>query len=155
LEGIRSAGAKVNLISDGDVAGIIHTTDPATGIDLYMGTGGAPEGVLAAAALACTGGQMQGRLVTDSEHQKERAAQMGVSDFDKKYTIDDMAKGDIILSLTGVTSGSLVQGVSYEQNAIITDSLVMRRSLGETPTSTTRWIRARHHITDKFTQDKK
>jgi fructose-1,6-bisphosphatase II / sedoheptulose-1,7-bisphosphatase len=155
LEGIRSAGAKVNLISDGDVAGIIHTTDPATGIDLYMGTGGAPEGVLAAAALACTGGQMQGRLVTDSEHQKERAAQMGVSDFDKKYTIDDMAKGDIILSLTGVTSGSLVQGVSYEQNAIITDSLVMRRSLGETPTSTTRWIRARHHITDKFTQDEK
>ena len=73
----------------------------------------------------------------------------------KKYTIDDMAKGDIILSLTGVTSGSLVQGVSYEQNAIITDSLVMRRSLGETPTSTTRWIRARHQITDKFTQDEK
>lgn len=155
LEGIRSAGAKVSLISDGDVAGIIHTTDPAIGIDLYMGTGGAPEGVLAAAALACTGGQMQGRLVTDSEHQKERAAQMGVSDFDKKYTVDDMAKGDIILSLTGVTSGSLVQGVSYEQNAIITDSLVMRRSLGETPTSTTRWIRARHLITDKFSQDEK
>ena len=155
LEGIRSTGAKVSLISDGDVAGIIHTTDPATGIDLYMGTGGAPEGVLAAAALACTGGQMQGRLVTDSEHQKERAAQMGVSDFDKKYNVDDMAKGDIILSLTGVTSGSLVQGVSYEQNAIITDSLVMRRSLGETPTSTTRWIRARHLITDKFSQDEK
>lgn len=155
LEGIRSAGAKVSLISDGDVAGIIHTTDPATGIDLYIGTGGAPEGVLAAAALACTGGQMQGRLVTDSEHQKERAAQMGVSDFDKKYSVDDMAKGDIILSLTGVTSGSLVKGVSYQQSAITTDSLVMRRSLGETPTSTTRWIRARHHITDKFSQDEK
>ncbi|MEC7628604.1 MAG: class II fructose-bisphosphatase [Pseudomonadota bacterium] len=155
LEGIRSAGAKVSLISDGDVAGIIHTTDPATGIDLYIGTGGAPEGVLAAAALACTGGQMQGRLVTDSEHQKERAAQMGVSDFDKKYSVDDMAKGDIILSLTGVTSGSLVKGVSYQQSAITTDSLVMRRSLGETPTSTTRWIRARHHITDKFSQDGK
>ena len=153
LEGIRSAGAKVSLISDGDVAGIIHTTDPATGIDLYIGTGGAPEGVLAAAALACTGGQMQGRLVTDSEYQKERAAQMGVSDFDKKYSVDDMAKGDIILSLTGVTSGSLVKGVSYQQSAITTDSLVMRRSLGETPTSTTRWIRARHHITDKFSQD--
>ena len=155
LEGIRSAGAKVSLISDGDVAGIIHTTDPATGIDLYIGTGGAPEGVLAAAALACIGGQMQGRLVTDSENQKERAAQMGVSDFDKKYSVDDMAKGDIILSLTGVTSGSLVKGVSYHQSAITTDSLVMRRSLGEKPTSTTRWIRARHHITDKFSQDGK
>lgn len=153
IEGIRQAGAKVSLITDGDVAGIIHTTNPKTGIDVYMGIGGAPEGVLAAAALACTGGQMQARLVTDSETQKERAAKMGVSDFDKKYTLPDMARGDIIFSLTGVTSGALVEGVKYEQDAIVTDSLVMRRSVGETPISTTRWIKARHGLTHKFGVD--
>ena len=96
---VRGVGARVTLITDGDIAGVIHCTDPATGIDMYMGTGGAPEGVLAAAGLRCTGGQMQGRLVTDSEEQKARAAKMGITDFSKKYEMEEMASGDVVLSL--------------------------------------------------------
>jgi fructose-1,6-bisphosphatase II / sedoheptulose-1,7-bisphosphatase len=92
---VRAAGARVTLISDGDIAGVIHCTDPSTGIDMYMGTGGAPEGVLAAAALRCTGGQMQGRLVTTDEGQKERARKMGIEDFNRKYTAEEMKFGPI------------------------------------------------------------
>ncbi|MEC9139120.1 MAG: class II fructose-bisphosphatase, partial [Pseudomonadota bacterium] len=111
---VRECGARVTLITDGDIAGVIHTTDPSTGIDLYMGTGGAPEGVLAASALRCTGGQMQGRLVLNGDDQKERARKMGITDFDRKYKVDEMAKGDVVLSATGVTSGSMLSGISHQ-----------------------------------------
>ncbi|MBT7642381.1 MAG: class II fructose-bisphosphatase [Rhodobiaceae bacterium] len=142
---VRAAGARVTLISDGDIAGVIHCTDPSTGIDIYMGTGGAPEGVLAAAALRCTGGQMQGRLVTTDEGQKERARKMGIEDFDRKYTAEEMASGDVVLSATGVTTGSMLTGIVQQGNEIWTDTLLMRSSTG-----TIRWIKARHTDPDKF-----
>ena len=142
---VRAAGARVTLISDGDIAGVIHCTDPSTGIDIYMGTGGAPEGVLAAAALRCTGGQMQGRLVTTDEGQKERARKMGIEDFDRKYTAEEMASGDVVLSATGVTKGSMLTGIVQQGNEIWTDTLLMRSSTG-----TIRWIKARHTDPDKF-----
>ena len=142
---VRECGARVTLITDGDIAGVIHTTDPSTGIDLYMGTGGAPEGVLAAAALRCTGGQMQGRLVLNGDDQKERARKMGITDFDRKYKVDEMAKGDVVLSATGVTSGSMLSGISHQNGVIWTETLLMRSSTG-----TIRWIKARHANRDKF-----
>lgn len=142
---VREAGARVTLITDGDIAGVIHCTDPSTGIDMYMGTGGAPEGVLAAAALRCTGGQMQGRLVTNDEGQKERARKMGIEDFDYKYTVEEMASGDVVLSATGVTNGSMLSGIVRQGNEIWTDTLLMRSSTG-----TIRWIKARHTDPEKF-----
>jgi fructose-1,6-bisphosphatase II / sedoheptulose-1,7-bisphosphatase len=145
---VREAGARVSLISDGDIAGVIHCTDPATGIDMYLGTGGAPEGVLAAAGLRCTGGQMQGRLVTTDEGQKQRAAKMGIKDFDKKYEMDEMASGDVVLSVTGVTSGSMLSGIQQNGNEVWTDTLLMRSS-----THTIRWIKARHATIGKFHLD--
>ena len=145
---VREAGARVTLISDGDIAGVIHCTDPATGIDMYLGTGGAPEGVLAAAGLRCTGGQMQGRLVTTDEGQKQRAAKMGIKDFDKKYEMDEMASGDVVLSVTGVTSGSMLSGIHQNGNEVWTDTLLMRSS-----THTIRWIKARHATIGKFHLD--
>jgi fructose-1,6-bisphosphatase II / sedoheptulose-1,7-bisphosphatase len=145
---VREAGARVTLISDGDIAGVIHCTDPATGIDMYLGTGGAPEGVLAAAGLRCTGGQMQGRLVTTDEGQKQRAAKMGIKDFDKKYEMDEMASGDVVLSVTGVTSGSMLSGIQQNGNEVWTDTLLMRSS-----THTIRWIKARHATIGKFHLD--
>ena len=145
---VREAGARVTLISDGDIAGVIHCTDPATGIDMYLGTGGAPEGVLAAAGLRCTGGQMQGRLVTTDEGQKQRAAEMGIKDFDKKYEMDEMASGDVVLSVTGVTSGSMLSGIQQNGNEVWTDTLLMRSS-----THTIRWIKARHATIGKFHLD--
>jgi len=141
---VREAGARVTLIS-GDIAGIIHCTDPATGIDMYMGTGGAPEGVLAASALRCTGGQMQGRLVLNDDVQCERARKMGITDFTKKYNVDEMAQGDVVLSATGVTSGSMLSGIAHQNNEIWTDTLLMRSSTG-----TIRWIKARHTNPEKF-----
>ena len=145
---VREVGARVTLISDGDIAGIIHTTDQSTGIDLYMGTGGAPEGVLAASALRCTGGQMQGRLVLTDEGQKQRAAKMGIQDYDKKYNVEEMAKGDVVLSATGVTGGNMLDGIAHSQNAVSTETLLMRSSTG-----TIRWIRARHSQRNKFRLD--
>ena len=145
---VREAGARVTLISDGDIAGVIHCTDPATGIDMYLGTGGAPEGVLAAAGLRCTGGQMQGRLVTTDEGQKQRAAEMGIKDFDKKYEMDEMASGDVVLSVSGVTSGSMLSGIQQNGNEVWTDTLLMRSS-----THTIRWIKARHATIGKFHLD--
>ncbi len=142
---VREAGARVTLITDGDIAGVIHCTDPSTGIDMYVGTGGAPEGVLAAAALRCTGGQMQGRLVTNDEGQKERARKMGIKDFDRKYMVEEMASGDVVLSATGVTSGTMLSGIMQHETAIWTDTLLMRSSTG-----TTRWIKARHTNPEKF-----
>ena len=136
---VRACGVSISLISDGDIAGIIHTTDPGTGIDIYMGIGGAPEGVLAAAALRCIGGQMQGRLVISSKEQKERAQRMGIQDVDAKISLDGMVREDVLFSATGVTDGSMLSGVRRDADRITTHSLVMRSSSG-----TVRWIRASH-----------
>jgi fructose-1,6-bisphosphatase II / sedoheptulose-1,7-bisphosphatase len=136
---IRAAGAKVKLITDGDVAGVIEATDPATGVDIYMGMGGAPEGVLAAAALRCVGGQMQGRLVFRNDDEKARAAKWGIKDLNRKYDLRELVSGDVVFSATGVTDGSMLRGVHREGNYITTESVVMRSSTG-----TVRWIRARH-----------
>ena len=146
IEAVRDAGAAVRLIGDGDVAGVIDTTNTKeTGIDIYMGIGGAPEGVLAAAALRCIGGQMQGRLITNSDEQKKRAAKMGVEDFDRKYTMEEMASGDVIFAATGVTDGSMLDGVHFKGAGLTTETVVMRASTG-----TVRWIRAEHKDASKF-----
>jgi len=142
---VRKAGAAVKLITDGDVAGVIATTDPATGIDIYIGQGGAPEGVLAAAALRCIGGQMQGRLVFRNEDEKARARRLGITDLDKIYDLKELAKGDCIFAATGVTDGSLLKGVKRMPNGLMTtDSVVMRASSG-----TVRWIKGEHHAERK------
>lgn len=145
---IRGVGARVSLISDGDIAGVIATTDATTGIDIYMGVGGAPEGVLAAAALRCIGGQMQGRLVTNNEEQKARAAKMGVKDFDAKYSMIEMASGDVIFAATGVTDGSMLDGIKVTKEGVSTHTIVMRSSTG-----TVRRIRAFHRADSKFEND--
>ncbi len=140
IDAVRSVDASVLLITDGDVAGVIATTTPEdTGVDVYMGIGGAPEGVLAAAALRCTGGQMQGRLVTSSAEQKARAAKMGVLNFDRKFTLDEMVAGDVIFAASGVTSGSMLRGVKFNNGTISTETVVMRSTTG-----TLRWIKAQH-----------
>jgi fructose-1,6-bisphosphatase II / sedoheptulose-1,7-bisphosphatase len=137
---IRKAGAKVKLITDGDVAGVIETTNPSTGVDIYMGIGGAPEGVLAAAALRCVGGQMQGRLVFRNDDEKARAAKWGITDLNRKYGLMDLVAGDVVFSATGVTDGAMLRGVHRDGGAFITtESVVMRSATG-----TVRWIRARH-----------
>src|SRR6516225_117931 len=119
ISAVRKTGASVSLITDGDVAGVIHTSNPeATGIDIYLGIGGAPEGVLAAAALRCIGGQMQGRLVLDTDEKRERAKKMGIRDARKKYSMEDMVRGDCLFAATGVTSGSLLSGVRYKGKVI-------------------------------------
>ncbi|WP_295896238.1 class II fructose-bisphosphatase [uncultured Bartonella sp.] len=146
IEAVRTTGASIRLIGDGDVAGIIHTTDPdETGIDIYMGIGGAPEGVLAAAALRCIGGQMQGRLQLNTEDKIARAAKMGVTDPNKVYSMEEMAKGDVLFAATGVTDGNLLSGVKFAKNYIQTDTVVMRSHSG-----TIRNIIARHQDTSKF-----
>src|SRR5690348_3444290 len=143
---VRKVGASVRFITDGDVAGVIHTTEPdVTGIDIYLGIGGAPEGVLAAAALACIGGQMQGRLVLDTEEKRERAHKMGIKDPRKKHSIHDMVQGDCVFSATGVTSGTMLQGVRFRPGVVETETVVMRSATG-----TVRWIRAEHRFLDKF-----
>jgi fructose-1,6-bisphosphatase II / sedoheptulose-1,7-bisphosphatase len=139
IAGVRETGASVRLITDGDVAGVIHTADPeGTGIDIYLGIGGAPEGVLAAAALRCIGGQMQGRLVTSSAEQRERARKMGITDFNRKFSLGDMASGDVMFAATGVTDGSLLRGVRFDKEHVTTETVVMRSATG-----TVRWIRNR------------
>jgi len=146
IEEIRMIGASICLIGDGDVAGVIHTTDSyETGIDIYMGIGGAPEGVLAAAALRCIGGQMQGRLQLNTEEKIVRAARMGISDPEKVYDMEEMAKGDVLFAATGVTDGNLLSGVKFTRSFIETDTVVMRSHTG-----TIRNIRARHQNVEKF-----
>ena len=146
---VREAGARVRLITDGDVAGVIHCADPDnTGVDMYLGTGGAPEGVLAAVALRCIGGQMQCRLILDSEEKRERAAKMGVNDPKMIYGIEDMARGDCLFAATGVTTGSLLTGVKFRKDVIETETVVMRSVTG-----TVRWIRAEHRQLEKFHLD--
>src|SRR5580692_5999415 len=136
---VRKAGAAVKLITDGDVAGVIATSDPATGVDIYIGQGGAPEGVLAAAALRCVGGQMQGRLVFRNDSERARAAIWGVKDLNRKYGLRDLVSGDVVFSATGVTDGSMLAGVHRVGDYITTESVVMRSATG-----TVRWIKARH-----------
>lgn len=141
---IREAGARISLITDGDVAGVIATATPSTGIDLYVGTGGAPEGVLAAAALRCIGGQMQGRLVFRNDDEKARAARCGITDLGRKYDLLDLAKGDVMFATTGVTPGSMLQGVRRIPGGATTHSLVMRSKTG-----TVRYIESHHNFERK------
>jgi len=146
IEQVRESGAALRLISDGDIAGVIHVTVPLeTGIDIYMGMGGAPEGVLAAAALACIGGQMQARFVASNEQQRERARVAGIADLDRKYSVRDMVTGDLAFAATGITDGSLLEGVRFTKDSVFTHTLVMRAS-----TRTVRWIKTEHPDISKF-----
>jgi fructose-1,6-bisphosphatase II / sedoheptulose-1,7-bisphosphatase len=144
IAGCREAGARIMLISDGDVAGVIATATPDSYVDLYMGSGGAPEGVLAAAALRCIGGQMQGRLLYENDAQIERARAMGVADPKHKYTITEMAKGDVMFAATGVTSGAMLRGVRRSGHGALTHSIVMRSKSG-----TVRYVEAHHNFETK------
>jgi fructose-1,6-bisphosphatase II / sedoheptulose-1,7-bisphosphatase len=136
---LRALGCGIQLIPDGDVAGVIAVTNPDTTIDLYMGSGGAPEGVLAASALRCVGGQFQGRLLFRNDDERGRAAKWGVTDLDRVYHLNDLAKGDVIFAATGVTDGSLLGGVKRRKDFTSTESVVMRASTG-----TVRWVRGEH-----------
>jgi fructose-1,6-bisphosphatase II / sedoheptulose-1,7-bisphosphatase len=149
IAAVRKVGASVCLITDGDVAGVIHTAEPdSTGIDIYMGVGGAPEGVLAAAALRCIGGQMQCRLVLDTDERRERAIKMGIADPRKRYEIEDMVRGDCLFAATGVTDGAMLRGVKFGKEIIETETVVMRSVTG-----TVRRITAQHRQLEKFHLD--
>ncbi len=127
---LRTTGAAIRLITDGDVAGVIHCAEPTTGIDMYMGTGGAPEGVLAAAALKCMGGQMFGKLVFRNDDEKGRAKKAGITNFDRVYTRDDMVTGDVIFAATGVTDGSILPGIKREPGMLTAETILMRSKTG-------------------------
>jgi fructose-1,6-bisphosphatase II / sedoheptulose-1,7-bisphosphatase len=141
---VREAGARIVLIGDGDVSGVIATSTGDSGIDIYMGSGGAPEGVLAAAALRAIGGQIQGRLLFRNDDEKARARKWGITDLNRKYSMTDMAKGDVMFAATGVTSGSMLKGVRRFHNGAETHSIVMRSKTG-----TVRWVSAHHNFTIK------
>ena len=146
IEEIRGTCAAVSIIGDGDIAGIIQTCEPEeTGIDIYLGLGGAPEGVLAAAALRCMGGQIEGRLVASNDEQVKRAALMGITDLNRKYSTADMASGDIIFAATGVTDGPLLTGVKFYDRQVETHTVIMRSATG-----TIRWVYSEHMDPDKF-----
>ena len=131
IRAVREAGAGVQLIPDGDIAGVIWTTDPReTGVDIYIGSGGAPEGVLAAAALRCIGGQMEGRLIPMKDEERMRAEKMGITDINKKFKLEDMASADVVFSATGVTDGSLLKGVRIRGDFAETETVVMRSKTG-------------------------
>ena len=130
IAGVRAAGARVFLITDGDVAGVINTTDPETGVDLYLGSGGAPEGVLACAALKCVGGQFQGRLVFRNDVERGRADRLGLTQLDRKYSLHEMVRGDAVFAATGVTKGAMLDGVRRERGMIQTHSIVMSSAGG-------------------------
>lgn len=137
---LRAIGCGIVLIGDGDVAGVIATTDPDTTVDMYMGSGGAPEGVLAAAALRCVGGQFNGKLLFRNDDERARARKWGIEDLDRIYLLDDLARGDCIFAATGVTDGSLLEGVKHRRGGLMTtESVVMRASSG-----TVRWVKAEH-----------
>nr|WP_321457331.1 class II fructose-bisphosphatase [uncultured Cohaesibacter sp.] len=149
IEDVRATGAAIRLIGDGDVQGIIHITDPdESGMDIYMGIGGAPEGVLAASALRCIGGQMQGRLVINNEEQLNRAIRMGISDPSKKFEMIELAGGDVTFAATGVTDGNMLSGVKFGRNIIKTQTVVMRSTTG-----TVRWVETEHRQFEKFHLD--
>lgn len=141
IKAVRESGARIMLIGDGDVAGVIATSDPNTGVDIYMGSGGAPEGVLAAAALRCIGGQIQGRLLFRNDDERGRAVRCGITDLDRKYTTEEMAKGDVIFAASGVTNGWLLEGVKTLPGGkrYTTSSVVMRSR-----TRTVRWVKGEH-----------
>jgi len=141
---VREAGARIMLIGDGDVSGVIATSQPDSGVDIYIGSGGAPEGVLAAAALRCIGGQMQGRLLFRNDDEKGRAARWGIKDLNRKYGMLDLAKGDVMFAATGVTNGSMLKGVRRFAGGAETHSLVMRSK-----TSTVRYVEAKHNFNVK------
>jgi fructose-1,6-bisphosphatase II / sedoheptulose-1,7-bisphosphatase len=145
---VREAGARIQLIGDGDVSAVIATSQPTSGIDMYMGSGGAPEGVLAAAALRCIGGQIQGRLLFRNDDEKARAKRWGVTDLDKKYDIMELAGGDVMFAATGVTNGSMLRGVRRWSTGASTHSIIMRSKTG-----TVRTVDATHDFTRKPTAD--
>ena len=144
IQAVREAGARILLIGDGDVSGVIATADPESGVDMYMGSGGAPEGVLAAAALRCIGGQIQGRLLFRNDDERGRAHKWGITDLDKKYSLTDMASGDVMFAATGVTDGAMLQGVRVFADKATTHTLVMRSKSG-----TVRKIEAIHNFDRK------
>jgi len=141
---VREAGARIRLISDGDVSGVIATATPGSGVDIYIGSGGAPEGVLAAAALRCIGGQMQGRLLFRNDDEKGRAKRLGVTDLSRKYSMLDLASGDVMFACTGVTDGPMLKGVRRFAHGASTHSLVMRSKTG-----TVRTIETTHNLQRK------
>jgi fructose-1,6-bisphosphatase II / sedoheptulose-1,7-bisphosphatase len=146
VEEVRASGAALRLIGDGDIAGVIHVTKSLeTGIDMYMGIGGAPEGVLGAAALACIGGQIQGRLIAQNDEHRARVRAAGIHDINRKYTLHDLVTGDLSFAATGITDGSLLEGVKLSKEVVCTHSVIMRAS-----THTVRWIRTEHPDTGKF-----
>ena len=128
IDSLNSMGVKINFISDGDVSGVISVTDPKSNIDIYLGTGGAPEGVLAAAALSCLNSQMQTRLVFNDNDEKNRAKKMGIKELNKKYNINDMVNGDVIFCATGVTDGNLVKGIKDFENFFEAETFVLHKS---------------------------
>ena len=128
ISALREVGARVMLITDGDVAGVIHTAEPETGIDLYLGSGGAPEGVLAASALKCVGGHFQGRLLFRNDDERARAERTGVTDFDRKYDLHDLVSKDAVFAATGVTKGAMLDGVVMRNGFVTTHTLVMDSS---------------------------
>ncbi|MEL6127673.1 MAG: fructose-bisphosphatase class II, partial [Pseudomonadota bacterium] len=130
IAALRETGAGVRLITDGDVAGVIHCAEPTTGIDMYMGQGGAPEGVLAAAALKCMGGQMQGKLLFRNDDERGRAKKAGITDLDKIYDRDDMVTEHVIFAATGVTDGSIVSGARWDGDYLETETILMRSRTG-------------------------
>ena len=144
IAAVREAGARIMLISDGDVAGVIATTMRDSLVDIYLGSGGAPEGVLAAAALRCVGGQIQGRLLYENDEQKERVRSMGNTDPNRVFTCEDMAKGDVMFAATGVTPGAMLRGVRRFAGGAMTHSVVMRSKSG-----TVRYIEANHNFQQK------
>tara|TARA_R110002072_G_scaffold18878_4_gene70069 strand:- start:620 stop:1609 length:990 start_codon:yes stop_codon:yes gene_type:complete len=144
IKKVRDAGARIMLITDGDVSGVMATSEEASGVDIYMGSGGAPEGVLAAAALRCIGGQMQGRLIFRNDDERGRAERCGITDFDRKYDLLDLASGDVMFAATGVTNGTMLNGVRRFAGGAKTHSLVMRSKSG-----TVRYIEAEHNFNRK------
>ncbi|MBK1841459.1 class II fructose-bisphosphatase [Azospirillum sp. YIM B02556] len=141
---VREAGARIMLINDGDVSGVIATSQAGTGVDMYVGSGGAPEGVLAAAALRCIGGQFQGRLLFRNDDEKARAAKWGVTDLDKKYSLHELARGNVMFAATGVTDGAMLKGVRRFPGGAYTHSVIMRSKSG-----TVRYIEAHHNLSRK------
>ncbi len=141
---VREAGARIMLINDGDVSGVIATSQAGTGVDMYVGSGGAPEGVLAAAALRCIGGQFQGRLLFRNDDERARAAKWGVTDLDKKYSLHELARGNVMFAATGVTDGAMLKGVRRVPGGAYTHSVIMRSKSG-----TVRYIEAHHNLSRK------
>jgi len=144
IKSIRNTGARIKLISDGDVSAVIATTIEHSGVDIYMGSGGAPEGVLAAAALRCLGGKIIGKLIINTDDEKLRAEKSGINDFNKIYTTTDLASGDVMFAATGVTDGTFLKGVRIYKNIASTHSIIMRSK-----TKTIRYIEANHNLTIK------